>query len=85
MSEINCPRCMGEMLWSGRRSRWECLCGKTIAVTVVVKPSTEHVDESPRIGDESDVVSLSDSLHEVRRLAGSHSFVSIAHSRQWIH
>lgn len=85
VSKVNCPRCLGEMLWSGRRSRWECECGKTNAVIVVARCSAEPLDQQPQAAHETDPVSVSGSLHEVRRWADSGALASVACTRQWIH
>ena len=85
MSQINCPRCMGEMLWNGDRSRWECECGKSIAVTVVGRRSTKAADQDPQSENETDPDSLSVSLQGVMGLARSHHPVRSGRASQWIH
>ena len=85
VSEINCPGCLGEMLWSGKRSRWECACGKTIAVTVLVSHETEARNQGPQFAHGTAPVSVSASLTEMRRFPDSHSLVALPRTRQSIH
>lgn len=32
MIAVNCPHCLGDMVWSKEFLQWECLCGFVIAV-----------------------------------------------------
>jgi hypothetical protein len=73
------------MFWSAARSRWECECGKSIAVTVVAKCSTKAADQYPQSENETDHGSLSVSLQGVMRLARSHNPARIGRASQWIH
>jgi hypothetical protein len=83
MSQIDCPRCTGEMFWSAARSRWECECGKSIAVTVVAK--RKAADQDPQSENQTDPGSLSVSLQGMVRFNRSHNSARIGRASQWIH
>jgi hypothetical protein len=83
MSQIDCPRCTGEMFWSAARSRWECECGKSIAVTVVAK--RKAADQDPQSENQTDPGSLSGSLQGMVRFNRSHNSARIGRASQWIH
>ena len=70
VSVIDCPKCLGAMLWSHECSRWECRCGKTIARHSVSGAATGKVSRVSE-AQEIRVDSLPSFLQKARRLANA--------------